>query len=778
MTKKLEDLQRQLKQADRKSKKASGNTAALKELSTILTQIKLMLEVNKVELSVKLLESLRYNSIYARQSEVKDEHAETFRWILERDQTRTCDSPRFMEWLDSQGGLYWVSGKAGSGKSTLMKYLWHHTSTRSALRNWAGSRKLVTASHFFWNAGSNVMQMSQIGLLRSLLFQILRQCPELISCVCQSKYDLGQSIPDFQWTLKELLQAFEQLSHQKINSVMICLFIDGLDEYNGSYPDIIQLFQKFSMAKNIKICLSSRPWNVFQNAFGGGQYLKLKLEDLTKHDIQLYVNDNLAKDYRFKALADADQRYQELIEEVVTKAQGVFLWVVLVVESLLNGLTDDNSIPDMQKRLQSLPSDLEKFFQHMMDGIEEFYKPQTAQIFEMVTVARSALPVFLLKYLDEERDNPDYALTAKRKAPSDAEIKQLSEKSAKYLNARCKGLLAIYYEKNKTFSFGYKIEFLHRTVKDFLMSPDVKTLMRSRAPRNFHAGTTLCRAYLALLKELLPSEIDMYKYNPDDLDGVTRDIMYYAKLAEMEREKSESALLDELDRFHAVVLRQSGVTSARTNEDLGDWEEVVQESIGPTFLEWAVEAGLVIYVEKKLREDPSLILDELPRPLLSHALQQGKWHYRREMLAHALPQEKHLKIDNLDPEMIRVLLSFGADPNQKMPGNQRLTVWSSFVTECKDTLESMSEIMRYHVFSAARMLIESGANPGLICTVGDSAWGKSGGLHLLPPWSNLSKTQCTALERALAVEGPYQATPFLSIISTALKKRSGEIWRV
>lgn len=167
-------------------------------------------------------------------------------------------------------------------------------------------------------------------------------------------------------------------------------------------------------------------------------------------------------------------RYQDLIEEVVAKAQGVFLRVDLVVQSLLNGLIDDNSIPDMQRRLELLHSDLENFFQDMMDGIEEAYKPQAAQIFVMVTIARNPLSVFLLKYLDEERTDPNYAIKAKRGALSEMEMVRLRKKLANYLNARCKGLLEIHSDEDKTFSFGYKIEFLHRTVRDFLMSAEVK----------------------------------------------------------------------------------------------------------------------------------------------------------------------------------------------------------------------------------------------------------------------------------------------------------------
>jgi ABC-type thiamine transport system ATPase subunit len=50
-----------------------------------------------------------------REERILEAHEKTFRWIFK-------DSP-FKHWLESKTGsnLFWISGKAGSGKSTLMK---------------------------------------------------------------------------------------------------------------------------------------------------------------------------------------------------------------------------------------------------------------------------------------------------------------------------------------------------------------------------------------------------------------------------------------------------------------------------------------------------------------------------------------------------------------------------------------------------------------------------------------------------------------------------------
>ena len=88
----------------------------------------------------------------------------------------------FVQWLsDDEAGdhLYWIPGKPGSGKSTLMKYLYHDQRTQSLFRRWAGSQRLVIASCFTWNPGS-FMQKFLTDLFRALLHEILSVCPELI----------------------------------------------------------------------------------------------------------------------------------------------------------------------------------------------------------------------------------------------------------------------------------------------------------------------------------------------------------------------------------------------------------------------------------------------------------------------------------------------------------------------------------------------------------------------------------------------------------------------
>ncbi len=123
-----------------------------------------------------MLDCLSFGTMADREEEITEAHQNTFLWLLNPD----LKSPQkqtwvdFIEWLKSGRGTYWINGKAGSGKSTLMRLISKSKQTSAALREWSGSSHLIVGNFFFWNSGT-VEQRSQIGLLRTLLHDILRQ---------------------------------------------------------------------------------------------------------------------------------------------------------------------------------------------------------------------------------------------------------------------------------------------------------------------------------------------------------------------------------------------------------------------------------------------------------------------------------------------------------------------------------------------------------------------------------------------------------------------------
>ncbi|KAF1355924.1 hypothetical protein EJ07DRAFT_168080 [Lizonia empirigonia] len=399
-----------------------------------------------------------------RESKVPEAHAKTFEWIFSEDNQNST----FLDWLQHDDGVFWAMGKAGSGKSTLMKFLVNHPLIEQHLESWAAGKTIVVAKYFFWNAG-NDLQKSQEGLLRSLLFAILRRCPSMISSLSSELpselEDAGLDI----WNVKSLLKLFDSLSQQAEPTTKFCFFIDGLDEYEGDSMDLIKALRALSKLKMVKLCVSSRPWHIFKDEYVRPNYRMLKLEDLTRDDIALYVRDILEEHERFD------------------KAEGVFLWVSLVVQSLLRGLTSSDRMSDLQRRIELLPPSLEDFFRHMLDSIEEVYRKDTFKAFQYVLHAPPSGPIPLI-----------FAFHAKPPLLSQIELESREDDMRRRLDGRTRGLLEASARRHR--SDVPTVDFLHRTARDFCLTRDMRAMLKEHLDPGFAPNRCLAAGFLAQVK--------------------------------------------------------------------------------------------------------------------------------------------------------------------------------------------------------------------------------------------------------------------------------------
>ena len=502
-----------------------------------------------------ILESLQYNRMTGRRERILEAHANTFQWIF-------AESPlsqyaehhhHFFQWLEDGNGLFWISGKAGSGKSTLMKYITEHPKTRRALRRWSSNRQLITASFYFWHAGTT-LQKSQEGLLRSLLYEILSQCPDRIPEVLPAPWELcEQPNPTYcRYTRAELVNALAKFSSQPVMLNSICIFIDGLDEYDGDHRELIRLLQGFSRPNNIKICASSRPWNVFETAFGGGSLPMLRLQDLTRNDITIYVCETLEQNNLFNQPRKRDHAHcAELVEEVVSKAQGVFLWVMLVVRSLIIGLTNADRVTELRRRLRLLPADLESLFSHMLATTDTFYEKQTAQTFEIALHASKPQNIMTYVMLDELDEDPQFALHLDIREWQSTEIRSKIESMVLRINARGMGLLEVVRNQDSAVLGGDEVDFLHRTVRDFFRLRAIEDWIAHRLPLRFNIDQLLCNAILAQVKTI---NVNLAR-DPGKLLCLVHDMMQYAYNLETNLETAPTILLDSLSQAISQHIR-------------------------------------------------------------------------------------------------------------------------------------------------------------------------------------------------------------------------------
>lgn len=204
-----------------------------------------------------------------------------------------------MEWLQNDNSIYWINGKAGSGKSTLMKFISDDSRLMEALRAspWANGRPVIKASFYFWYNGTS-MQKSRKGLMQSLLLQLLELQPHLVPIIFHEVFALSDNDFNFDFekvsTEAELMRALRQALDQPERTSNPIFLIDGLDEYNASEQEMValtDLFQSLAALPRVKFVLSSRPLPAYVQAFQAGAGLELRM--LTKLDIGKFVSDKL-----------------------------------------------------------------------------------------------------------------------------------------------------------------------------------------------------------------------------------------------------------------------------------------------------------------------------------------------------------------------------------------------------------------------------------------------------------------------------------------------------
>lgn len=673
----------------------------------------------------QILEYLYFPRITARQRKIPDAHATTFKWVYQNDLPKSGPKIGFVDWLQAEDGIFWIQGKPGSGKSTLMKFLASNPETMKLLSQGDPGRKMHLATFFFWHAGS-ALQKSQEGLLRSILFEILKQCPKLAAEASnlRSEYrgvDRGvDAALEFHenslepWTCDELLFVCCGIGAHAQHGKFV-LFIDGLDEYEEDHKaasDLVETVRQLGCARNFKVCVSSRPWVVFSDAFGGNANLTLKLEDLTRNDIRRYISDKFTQHLQYQRLMSIDSTYSALVEEVCKRAQGVFLWVYLAVRDLLEGLTNADSPVFLINRLDAFPLELEEFFQHIIDTIPKLYLKQTARIFDIARLAPEPQSMVAYSFVEEIEADPEALQGLAATTMKNDEIRQREDRLRRHLDARCRGLLEVTAdEESQPLYYRLKVDFLHRTVSEFLRrSIDLSSYL-GQAQASRSSPAIMSRALIAKIRYAEQFELAQ----DDELSGPQKmvdnllhfvglinhasteiTILQAAESALAERDISD-VLRPEAYIFDNVLARhilnstdaQKGrlglkqldkFSRSQSHSQERGWSHNVYILTG-----MCCERGLAPYVVSKLRDVDFQITSNGPkRPLLDYAL--------------AFPN----KIAH--PEIIQALLQRGADPNQAYRGD---TVWTRFLLRKHTRAQIQSDAILQQV---TKLLVKLGAD--------------------------------------------------------------------
>lgn len=655
----------------------------------------------------RFLDRLSFVSMHARSEQIASAFPDTYKWVLQPSHRvhRSCDC--IVAWVGQaqpKSKVFWIHGKPGSGKSTMMKFLDSKIDKPKYTMPWTAESTVVRVKHYFWSAGSD-LQKSVEGLCRSLLLQILEQVPAAMDFAMMScrHVDLREdsntsNVPQLRTILLAVVREIGQ-------TFKILFLVDGLDEcgINRDEEDqLVDILNSLAKSANVKLILASRPEVVFKEIFL--ECPQLRLEDLTKSDIWLYVTSQLQRQRRWKFIESEDERgAKELTSKIIKHAEGVFLWVVLIIRDVVRDLRDGDDLDQLQQKVSHLPSDLNVYFMRIIESIEPSHRREASVLLQLAlhkeTQFVRLVPLRLIDilFVDKASNNfvlyPDFNFCC-----IDLEhwkgLKAKIEAAGRKLSSRCKGLLQClgnvefalsapshlpsgqdqYAMRSQELGlpvlpvenlFDLKVVLLHRSLRDFLLLPHTQAILHSyTGGLPVDARRHISNARLVQLLALCKAE---YWH---DITVSTASHLLAALVVDKEAVDAvgRAALVRDAVERLATRVTSSDHGYYYIDGPLNAWHE--EQS---NFLTLAIDFGLTRYVLDTIK--PASIREKKGRPILDYVL-------RPRFTALTEPI-----YSSGDIRLIHAALACGADPNEEYDG---VSVWALYICYLADYLASPS----------------------------------------------------------------------------------------
>lgn len=361
---------------------------------------------------------------------------------------------------EDHNSILWITGKPGTGKSTLLSHIIQNLEDRTV------EIPRTTVASFFFNEPQDTTYTTAGSLLQSFVFQILSQIPSAMSDfipLLSQQRDFFTTLDESgdkwrPWTSKNLNGLFENYLIKISETHRLCFFVDALDECpEEDSSGILSLLSSIdsSLLKNpIKLCITSRPHRYLEASYRP-RHRRIILENENTADIQRFI--------RFRIAQFPKRKREELIlNEILEKASGVFLWAKIVVDVLkhLKG-----TIEMLESSLWDIPSDLGGLYRFVLDRFiyDEHRSADLAKrLLKLVCYARRPLSV-------EEMSHAlgvDASLQVIRSDSSGAAVNSepaLLAVDKNWLLAHCWGLVEVREP-------GVKIHLVHQTIREYLVN--------------------------------------------------------------------------------------------------------------------------------------------------------------------------------------------------------------------------------------------------------------------------------------------------------------------
>jgi hypothetical protein len=474
--------------------------------------------------------------------DISDAAKNTCEWL--------CDEPGYKDWLARSQRLLWIVGIPGSGKSTLMKYIYQQDTLRMEPNenkeqpSQQDPKVVIVASFFCYSTGTSI-QKSRSGLFRSLLHQILQQIPTLppeVTSEFNKKCELqGEHKKKWDWHEREL-EKMLQISISYIalaypDKYVLRIFVDALDEFSSNEPSgskgpkyLTEYFQSLAspdiLGIDQNICISCRDYPFI--AKGG---LRISIGNKNHQDISTYVRAKLS------GITGEGDDPRDLVNWIATKASGIFQWAVVVTEKAKE-FNEDMGIESPKrilKQLEHLPQGLDELYKKSFQSLDRPRRLQSLRLLRWICFAQRPLSVKEL-YVAMESD-PSSMPWLKA---VDCEINEMANRIK---SSSCNLAAIIEHEGQEGYS---TVEPRHQSVYDYLVSSGLQYLDDNALGANPPISRAIGHAHLQLSRycvKYLSSKKALTKCRnlklPEHADRII------GKLAEKEMEEKDVARLED-----------------------------------------------------------------------------------------------------------------------------------------------------------------------------------------------------------------------------------------
>ena len=344
-------------------------------------------------------------------------------------------------------------GKPGSGKSTLMKEI--HSSIEAVC-----SKDTIVTPFFFKNSGT-FLQKSFEGMLRVFVSRILQQAPnvENASWLAYRRTSFTTTDDVLEWPINDLKEMLRASLTPRSSSMHLIFLVDALDECEGtSITELLSLFKELCTQRSrvaVKICISSRqiPPGVLVN------YPGFSLEEKTVNDIANWIDDKLLG----FALDEEHNMLTSIKQEIIKRADGIFLWVELTLKQLCENLDNGDPMASYRKSLSELPGELTELFDNILKKVPARYHKDRDQLLGITLCCRRPMNIAEVR-IAMALSMGETVLSSHCEVDGISGVPRTDTEMTKMIISRRGGLLEIKRVNDTT----RIVQFIHQSVKDYL----------------------------------------------------------------------------------------------------------------------------------------------------------------------------------------------------------------------------------------------------------------------------------------------------------------------